>query len=107
MHELEFDPEAMSCEDAKHLLNALVVPRPIAWISTVDGVGVYNVAPHSYFNLVSIEPAILQFVSTGKKDTLKNVLETGSFVVNIVPFEMADSMVETAQPLPSEIDEFE
>lgn len=65
------------------LLTALVVPRPIAWVSTqsVDGVG--NLAPHSFFTVACKQPPIVAFSSVGKKDTLANVLATGEFVINL------------------------
>lgn len=65
------------------LLTAVVVPRPIAWVSTVSGSGVVNLAPHSFYTVACARPPIVQFTSVRKKDTLRNVLETGEFVVNL------------------------
>lgn len=65
------------------LLTAVVVPRPIAWVSTVSAAGVVNLAPHSFYTVACARPPIVQFSSVGKKDTLRNVLETGEFVVNL------------------------
>lgn len=65
------------------LLTAVVVPRPIAWVSTVSAEGVVNLAPHSFYTVACARPPIVQFSSVGKKDTLRNVLETGEFVVNL------------------------
>src|SRR6476469_5829071 len=65
------------------LLTAVVVPRPIAWISTIDRDGVGNLAPHSFFNVACANPPIVSFTSVGGKDTLANVLATGVFVVNL------------------------
>ncbi len=67
------------------LLNSLVVPRPIAWVSTVDADGVGNLAPHSFFTVACADPGIVQFTSIGAKDTLRNVRETEEFVVNLTP----------------------
>ena len=67
------------------LLTAVVVPRPIAWVSTVSGSGVVNLAPHSFYTVACARPPIVQFTSVRKKDTLRNVLETGEFVVNLAP----------------------
>ena len=67
------------------LLTAVVVPRPIAWVSTVSGSGVVNLAPHSFYTVACARPPIVQFTSVRKKDTLRNVLETGQFVVNLAP----------------------
>ncbi|MFC4785124.1 flavin reductase family protein [Nocardioides sp. MAHUQ-72] len=75
------------CDDPEvnpyKLLTALVVPRPIAWISTVDADGVGNLAPHSFFNVACARPPIVSFTSVGDKDTLANVVATGEFVVNL------------------------
>lgn len=65
------------------LLTAVVVPRPIAWVSTLSVAGVVNLAPHSFYTVACARPPIVQFSSVGKKDTLRNVLETGEFVVNL------------------------
>lgn len=67
------------------LLTALVVPRPIAWVSTLSADGVGNLAPHSFFTVACADPGIVQFTSIGAKDTLRNVRETGEFVVNVAP----------------------
>ena len=65
-------------------LKALVAPRPIGWISSVSAAGVINLAPYSFFNMVSDRPPIVMFSSDGRKDSLANVEETGEFVCNIV-----------------------
>ncbi|MGZ8750397.1 MAG: flavin reductase family protein, partial [Pseudonocardia sp.] len=62
------------------LLTALVVPRPIAWVTTVSGDGTANLAPHSFFTVACANPPIVSFTSVGEKDTLRNVEETGEFV---------------------------
>jgi flavin reductase (DIM6/NTAB) family NADH-FMN oxidoreductase RutF len=67
------------------LLTAVVVPRPIAWVSTLSDNGVVNLAPHSFYTVACARPPIVQFSSVGKKDTLRNVLATGEFVVNLSP----------------------
>ncbi len=65
------------------LLTALVVPRPVAWISTVSADGRGNLAPHSFFSVAAASPPVVSFTSVGRKDTLRNVLETGELVVNL------------------------
>ena len=65
------------------LLTAVVVPRPIAWVSTLSETGVVNLAPHSFYTVACARPPIVQFTSVGRKDTLRNVLATGEFVVNL------------------------
>ncbi len=65
------------------LMTAVVVPRPIAWVTTLSSEGVVNLAPHSFYTVSCARPPIVQFTSVGSKDTLRNVLDTGEFVVNL------------------------
>jgi flavin reductase (DIM6/NTAB) family NADH-FMN oxidoreductase RutF len=65
------------------LLTAVVVPRPIAWVSSLSADGVVNLAPHSFYTVACARPPIISFTSVGSKDTLRNVLETGEFVVSL------------------------
>lgn len=88
------------------LLTGLVIPRPIAWVSTVAVDGVRNLAPHSYFNLVSHDPPHVAFSATGVRDTLTNLRGTGEFVVNLVTAELVAQMNLTATDFPPEQDEF-
>jgi flavin reductase (DIM6/NTAB) family NADH-FMN oxidoreductase RutF len=89
------------------LLTGLVVPRPIAWVSTVAADGTRNVAPHSYFNLVSHEPPHVGFSATGVRDTLTNVRASGEFVVNVVSADLVEPMNLTATDFPPQEDEFD
>ena len=93
--------------------NALVVPRPIGWISSRDSMGINNLAPYSFFNAVAYTPPQVMFSSTGSKadregvkDTLANIRDTGAFCVNIVGKDMLDAMNATSETLPSDVDEF-
>jgi flavin reductase (DIM6/NTAB) family NADH-FMN oxidoreductase RutF len=88
-------------------LKAIVAPRPIGWISTVDGEGRVNLAPYSFFNMVSDSPPMLMFSSNGWKDSVQNVRETGEFVANLAGFALAEAMNTTSAPVPHEIDEME
>lgn len=87
------------------LLTHLVVPRPIAWVSSlaVDGTG--NLAPHSFFTVASAHPPVVQFTSVGAKDTLRNVRETGEFVVNLAPHALLDQVNDSSAPFDRDIDE--
>lgn len=90
------------------LLTAVVVPRPIAWVSTLSPDGVVNLAPHSFYTVACARPPIVQFSSVGKKDTLRNVLATGEFVVNLSPAPLLEQVNNTAArfaPDTSEVDE--
>lgn len=90
-----------------HLLNAVVVPRPIAWVSTRSAAGVDNLAPHSYFTISSVIPPVVQFTSVGTKDSLRNAQETGQFVVSVCTEALAKQVNVTAVPFPSEESEFD
>lgn len=104
--DLELAPADWRAREVYFLLTALVVPRPIAWVSTVAEDGVRNVAPHSYFNLVATDPPHVAFSSIGVKDTLRNVRTSGEFVVNLVTQPVAEAMNATAADLPAGEDEF-
>jgi flavin reductase (DIM6/NTAB) family NADH-FMN oxidoreductase RutF len=86
---------------------ALVAPRPVAWVSSLSGNGTANLAPHSYFNAVSDNPHYLVFGSTGRKDSLRNVEQTGEFAINLATWELREAMDATSARVPPEIDEFE
>ncbi len=110
---LSFDPEEEAPADIYQLMVGSIVPRPIAFVSSVDEHGVFNLAPFSYFSAVCAKPPTVLFcpavrASTGaSKDTLKNVLTTKEFVVNIVSEEIAAQMNQTAAEVGPEVDEFE
>jgi flavin reductase (DIM6/NTAB) family NADH-FMN oxidoreductase RutF len=99
-------PDELEPTAAYHLLNSLVVPRPIAWVSTLSEDGVANIAPHSYFTVVSPNPPIVCFSSGGVKDTLRNVRHTRDFVVNIVGEELAEQMNLSSADFPARESEF-
>lgn len=102
----EIDPAELTDRKVYELLTMLVVPRPIAWVSTVAPDGTPNIAPHSYFNIASNAPPIVHFTSAGEKDTLRNIRATGEFVVNLVSHELMEQMNLTAADFPAEEDEF-
>jgi flavin reductase (DIM6/NTAB) family NADH-FMN oxidoreductase RutF len=105
MPRVDYDPRALG-RDVYSLLNAIVVPRPIAWVSTRSKAGVDNVAPHSYFSVASVQPPIVQFSSGGVKDSLRNVRETGEFVVNVSTRPLVDRINRTATRFAPDVDEF-
>jgi len=89
------------------LMTAIVVPRPIAWVSTVSEDGVVNLAPHSFYTVACARPPIVQFSSVGKKDTLRNVLATGEFVINLAHARLLEQVNNSAArfaPDQSEVD---
>lgn len=102
----------LSQRDAYAWMTAAIVPRPIAWVSTINAAGQTNLAPFSFFQGVCAAPPTLLFTGandrTGrKKDTILNVEAVPEFVVNVVPFALAEPMNATAAPLPHGESEFE
>jgi flavin reductase (DIM6/NTAB) family NADH-FMN oxidoreductase RutF len=103
---LEVGPEDWKQRDYYLLMTALVVPRPIGWISTLSGNGVRNLAPYSYFNLMGSDPFYVAFGSSGVKDSLTNLREVPQFVANIVTMHLLEKMNFTSGDYPREEDEF-
>jgi flavin reductase (DIM6/NTAB) family NADH-FMN oxidoreductase RutF len=106
------NPHEMSQKDRYKLTTGAIVPRPIAWVSSMDREGNLNVAPYSFFTAVSTDPLILLFAPQSpaagqQKDSYFNVLETGEFVINIVNEETAAAMSKTAALLERGQSEFE
>ena len=89
------------------LLNSVVLPRPIAWVSTRSAAGVDNLAPHSYFTISSVSPPVVQFTSVGTKDSLRNAVATGEFVVCLCPEELVEKVNRTATDFPPDISEYD
>jgi flavin reductase (DIM6/NTAB) family NADH-FMN oxidoreductase RutF len=110
---LRIDPAGSSATEIYKLMIGMVVPRPIAFVSSLDEKGIRNLAPFSYFMACTAEPPVVCFVSsyrkseTPTKDTLRNISATKEFVVNIVSEEFADRMNLTSAEVVPEIDEFE
>jgi flavin reductase (DIM6/NTAB) family NADH-FMN oxidoreductase RutF len=104
------DPRAMPTRDVYRFLISAVVPRPIAFVSTLSAAGVTNLAPFSYFNAVASEPPLVAIAISDRpddpKDTLRNVRETREFVVNVVSEPLLDAMVRTAGEWPRGTSEF-
>ena len=85
---------------------AIVAPRPIGWISSIDAQGRVNLAPYSFFNAFCDAPPIIGFFSSGRKDSQRNVEETGEFVFNLATRRQAEAMNRTSAPLPHGVNEF-
>ncbi|PAQ01452.1 flavin reductase family protein [Mesorhizobium mediterraneum] len=86
---------------------AIVAPRPIGWISTVNKAGKLNLAPYSFFNAFSTRPFIVWFSSEGEKDSATFAEETGEFVANLVSRDLVEKMVRTAVDAPRGVSEFD
>ncbi len=104
---VDFDPRTTGRDDFYRLLTAVVVPRPIAWVSTVSATGTENLAPHSFFTIASVRPPMVQFTSVGRKDTLRNVEATGEFTVCLAPEPLFEQVNATGTDFPPEHGEFE
>ncbi len=92
---LKFDP-----------FKALVVPRPIGWIGTVDRDGVANLAPYSFFNAVSDRPPVVMFSSAGRKDSLRNIEQTGEFTCSLATLDLRDAMNMSSAAVAPGVNEF-
>lgn len=84
---------------------ALVSPRPIGWISTLDAEGVVNLAPYSFFNAVSTNPHFVMFSSGGRKDSQRNAEETGEFVCSLATYDLREAMNRTSKHVDPHVDE--
>ncbi len=107
---MQIDPATTDPAVLYKLLIGCVVPRPIAWVSTVDAAGVRNLAPFSFFMGITGDPPTIAFSSGPRagasKDTVQNIRATGGFVVNVVDDDRAEQMNATSAELPPEVDEF-
>ena len=88
-------------------VKALVAPRPIGWISTVGRDGSVNLAPYSFFNLVSEHPPYVMFSSGGRKHSQRNAEETGEFVCSLATHGLREAMNKSSANVPYGADEFE
>jgi flavin reductase (DIM6/NTAB) family NADH-FMN oxidoreductase RutF len=86
---------------------AIVAPRPIGWVSTIDRRGNVNLAPYSYFNALGSNPDLIAFASEGQKDSVQNIKEVGEFVYNLVTLPLVEQMNLTSAVLPRGQNEFD
>jgi len=103
----DFSPAELPSAEFYRLLTAVVVPRPIAWVSSTSADGVDNLAPHSFFTVASVTPPIIQFTSVGRKDSLRNILERREFVVNLAPADLMAEVNATGTNFPPDVSEFD
>ncbi len=101
-----FDPDELG-PGFYRLLTAVIVPRPIAWVSTVSADGVDNLAPHSFFTVACVNPPIVQFTSVGSKDSLRNAKATSEFVVNFPAEPLFEQVNATGTNFPADTSEFD
>lgn len=107
---MQFDPQIVAPQSIYKLLIGCVVPRPIAWVSSLSEEAIPNLAPFSFFMAVCNNPPTLAFSSgrreDKKKDTVRNIEYTQDFVVNMVDDALAEQMNLTSGEYPPEVDEF-
>ena len=108
---MQFDIQNTESSALYKLLTGTVIPRPIAWVATIDDNGIDNLAPFSFFNVVSEDPPHIMFstVRTGNKnkDTLNNILANLQFVVNLVTEDVVEQMNTTSQSVAADVNEFD
>ncbi|MEK5478469.1 flavin reductase family protein [Paenibacillus sp. FSL R5-0407] len=101
---LSIDPNLQSERDNYKLLTGSIIPRPVAFVTTLSGTGVLNAAPFSYFNIVTADPPMISVSVQRKqglpKDTARNAMELGAFVVHISDESNIEQINETAAALP-------
>lgn len=102
-----YDPRSEDHGLAHAPWTALVVPRPIGWISSLSGDGIANLAPYSFFNAVSGVPPFVMFSSAGRKDSQTNIEETSEFVVNMAVADLKDALNQSSAPFAPGVDEFD
>lgn len=108
---MDLDPKTSERKDVYRLLQACVIPRPIAWVSSLDADGAANLAPFSFFMIHCTSPPIIS-ISTARredqeKDTRSNIVETGEFVVNVVTEKVMEAMLVSARDFDRGVSEIE
>jgi flavin reductase (DIM6/NTAB) family NADH-FMN oxidoreductase RutF len=109
---MQIDADSLTPSQVYALMIRAITPRPIAWVSTISPNGIPNLAPFSYFTGVGSNPPSLLFSIANRpdgspKDTLRNLASTPQFVVNVVPYRLAEPMFKTSAELAYELSEFE
>ncbi len=108
---MKIDPTNLDWRDGHELMMGSVVPRPIAFVSTIGKDGVFDVAPFSAFSTVSVKPTLICFTAGSRRDgqkkrTLLNIESSREFVVNIVTEAMAEAMNQSSAVYPYDVDKF-
>jgi len=109
---MELEVSNLPSDELYKLITQWVAPRPIAWVSTTNKEGIINLAPFSFFNLVCDEPPVVMLSISKRedgtqKDTARNILETGEFVVNFVEWSLLEKVKLTGEDFPPSVSELE
>ena len=103
-----FRPEARPADRLPHdPFKAIVAPRPIGWIGSIDAEGRANLAPYSFFNAIGSHPPLVMFSSEGLKDSVTNIRATGEFTASLATWDLRHAMNASSAPLPHGTSEFE
>ncbi len=102
---MHYDPRLRNHNLKHDPFTALVVPRPIGWITTLSPTGVVNLAPYSFFNAVAANPPFVMFASAGPKHSQRNAEATGEFVTNLTTWELREEMNITSADVGAEVSE--
>jgi flavin reductase (DIM6/NTAB) family NADH-FMN oxidoreductase RutF len=102
---MHYDPRSGRAPLPHDPFNALVVPRPIGWISTLNASGTVNLAPYSFFNIVANKPPYVMFSSAYRKDTQRNVEERGEFVASMATYALRDAVNLSSAPYNAKVSE--
>ena len=105
------DPGHLGASEAYRLMTGIVVPRPIAWVTTLNAEGGVNLAPFSCYTFVSHQPVLVGISigrrPSGRKDTARNILREGEFILNVAHESEADLVHRSSEPLPPDVSEVE
>ncbi|MFI8576249.1 flavin reductase family protein [Rossellomorea aquimaris] len=110
---MDIKPQTLEWQSAYKLMIGSILPRPIAFVSSLDEGGIANLAPYSFFTAICAEPMLVCFSPMrkgkdgSKKDTLRNIEKTKEFVINIVSEEFVEEMNNCAIEFEPGVDEFE
>jgi flavin reductase (DIM6/NTAB) family NADH-FMN oxidoreductase RutF len=100
-----YEPDKRDARLAHDPFKAIVAPRPIGWVTSMNARGEVNLAPYSYFNGINSRPNVVMFSSEGLKDSASFIAETGEFVCNLATWDLREAMNATSAPLPRGVNE--
>ncbi len=108
---VEINLNALADRQAHDLIASSIIPRPIAWVTSINAAGAINIAPYSFFTGIQWYPPVLAFsvvnrANGSKKDTIINIEQTGEFAINIVSTNLLKDMEQSARRIPYGEDEF-
>lgn len=103
----KIDATDLTPDQSYALMSSVIIPRPIAWVGSRSTDGVDNLAPYSFFGVMSPAPPVLHVSSVGNKDSLANIRDTGVFSVSVITADLLEKMNDTAIDAPNSVSEFD